>query len=255
MERFPGVFTEPVEPPLPPVRARAPVPRGGRMEVHEASAPSRVPGEREWPSHVPSAPSLAFGELEDDKTPPPSPPLGHPVDSSDEADCCERPSPPPGVPDGEASYSAEPDSVADTLPAGMRAHYRPERPSPPPGVPDGEASYSAGPDSVADALPAGMRAHHRPVHGRMTPPVAAGSAEPHVPPGKRSAEEMEGSPEPRFGSPPSHRSREQSGSCDPSPVFRICPHLVGLSRVNNECTLCARNLGRGSGTLGPPGPA
>ena len=206
MERFPGVFAEPVESPLPPVRARSPVPRGDRVEAHEASAPSRDPSEREWPSHVPSAPSLAFGENEDDKTPPPSPPLGHPVGSSDEADCCERPSPPPGVTDGEASYSA-------------------------------------GPDSVADALPAGMRAHHRPVHGRMTPPVAAGSAELHVPPGKRSAEEMEGSPEPRLGSPQSQRSREQSGSCDPGPVFRICPHLVGLSRVNNECAHWCEELG------------
>ena len=77
----------------------------------------------------------------------------------------------------------------------------------------------------------------------MTPPVAAGSAEPPVPPGKRSAEEMEGSPEPRPGSPPPQRSREQSGSCDPSPVFRICQHLVGLSRVNNECSPWCEKLG------------
>ena len=108
MERFSGVFTEPVEPPLSPGRALSPVPRDDGVELHEASAPSSVPGEGEWPSHLPSAPSLTLGENEDDKTPPPPPPLGHPVGSSEEADCCAEPSPPPRVFDGEASYSAGP---------------------------------------------------------------------------------------------------------------------------------------------------
>ena len=170
----------------------------------------------------------------------------------------------PVEPTEEAGCSAEPSlhpAAATGGPSWFDLGYG-EGPSPPPAAATGEPSwfdvspgFSAALNlleqvlpftsglGVVDTLPGDERADRPIAKSGEAPPVAAGGRAAPVPSGKRSAADMEGSAEPRPGSPPPTRSRDQSCNSGPGPVFRLCQHLDGLSRVNDECSPWLEELG------------